>query len=171
MRTILNNLRILPIFNFVKYNPLMTDLKQQSKALLLSKNISITNPRISVLNLLLNAQQPLTIDQLFKLSNGDLAQSTLYRILADFKKFDLVVEFVTPDNSTVVELKHKDFGHHHHIFCEKCDQIIDVELNHKFEKELSKEVSKIEKRYSISIREHSLELLGLCKSCNSEKHN
>lgn len=149
----------------------MTDLKQQCETLLNSKKVSITYPRLSVLSLLLKEQQPLTIDQIFKLSNGDLAQSTLYRVLNDLKKCDLIVEFITPDNSTVVELKSNDSGHHHHIFCEKCDQIIDVELNPKFEKELSKEVSKIEKRYSVSIRDHSLELLGFCKSCNSESHN
>ena len=146
----------------------MTNLMQQCETLLNSKKVSITFPRLSVLSLLIKEQHPLTIDQIFKLSNGNLAQSTLYRVLNDFKKFDLIVEFVTPDNSTVVELKPNESGHHHHIFCEKCDQIIDVELNSEFEKELEKEVSKIERSYSVSIRDHSLELLGFCNSCEHE---
>ena len=72
--------------------------------LLNSKNISITNPRLILLSLLIKEDKPLTVDQILSLTKGDLAQSTLYRVLSDLKEFGLITEFRNPENSIVVEL-------------------------------------------------------------------
>ena len=142
---------------------------KQSRNLLNSKNASITNPRLIVLGLLLQQERPLTIEQLLKLSKGKLAQSTLYRVINDLRDFGLITEFTTPENTLVVELNPEDVTHHHHIFCEKCGRIIDIKLDNQLEADLEKEVRKIEEQYSLSIQKHSLELLGLCNSCNRNK--
>ena len=142
---------------------------KQSRNLLNSKNASITNPRLLVLGLLLQQERPLTIEQLLKLSKGRLAQSTLYRVINDLRNFGLITEFTTPENTLAVELNTEDVTHHHHIFCENCGRVIDIELDNQLEADLEKEVRKIEEQYSLSIQKHSLELLGLCNSCNSNK--
>lgn len=146
----------------------MTSYKTQSHNLLHSKKISITNPRTTVLELLIKENRPLSIEELLKLSKGQLAQSTVYRVVNDLKNFGLALDFTTPNNTLAVELKKPDADHHHHIFCEACGRIIDIELDLKFEKNLDSEVKKIEREYSLSIREHSLELFGLCASCSSD---
>ena len=143
-------------------------LSKQSRNLLNSKKASITNPRLVVLGLLLQEGRPLTIEQLLKLSKGKLAQSTLYRVINDLREFGLITEFTTPENTIVVELNTEDSNHHHHIFCEKCGRIIDIELDSQLEDDIEKEVRNIEERYSLSIRGHSLELIGICDSCNSK---
>ena len=137
-----------------------------SKQLLASKNISVTQPRLILVGLLLKEQRPLTVDQVVKLARGKLALSSLYRVINDLRDCGLINEFTTPENTLVVELKKSDSDHHHHIFCENCVRIIDIELDTKLEAALEKEVGKIEKQYSLSIRGHSLELLGLCGSCS-----
>lgn len=144
-------------------------VKKQSRNLLTSKKASITNPRLVVLGLLLQQGRPLTIDQLLKLSRGKLAQSTLYRVINDLRDFGLITEFTTPEHTIVVELNTEDVNHHHHIFCEICGRIIDIELNKQLEDDIQKEVNSIEERYSLSIHGHSLELLGSCDSCNNKK--
>ena len=144
----------------------MTSFEKQSKKLLYSKQVSITNPRLIVLGLIIKEDRPLSIEQLLHLANGELAQSTVYRVVNDLTTCGLIVGFTTPENTLVVELKKSDSDHHHHIFCENCVRIIDIELDNKFEAALEKEVGKIEKQYSLSIRGHSLELLGLCGSCS-----
>ena len=141
-------------------------LSKQSRNLLNSKKASITNPRLVVLGLLLQEGRPLTIEQLLKLSKGKLAQSTLYRVINDLREFGLITEFTTPENTIVVELNTEDSNHHHHIFCEKCGRIIDIELDSQLEDDIEKEVRNIEGRYSLPIRGHSLELIGICDSCN-----
>lgn len=143
----------------------MPSLRNQSRDLLSSKNATMTNPRLVVLDLLLIENRPLTIDQVLTLSKGKLVQSTLYRVINDLRDFGLITEFTTPENTMVIELNSEDSNHHHHIFCKECGSITDIELNSDLESELEKEVAKIEKYRSISIDSHSLELFGTCDDC------
>ena len=130
----------------------------------------ITNPRIIVLEELLASKNPLTIDELQKKLKNKVAKSTLYRVLNDLKKIQILNEFSTPDNLTVVELILEDDIHHHHLFCSDCGEIIDIEMGDEFEKTLSEEIKRIEKNFNFSIEDHRLELFGkcteLCKNCN-----
>ena len=143
----------------------MPSLRNQSRDLLSSKNATMTNPRLVVLDLLLIENRPLTIDQVLTLSKGKLVQSTLYRVINDLRDFGLITEFTTPENTMVIELNSEDSNHHHHIFCKECGSITDIELNADLESALEKEVAKIEKYRSISIDSHSLELFGTCDDC------
>jgi len=143
----------------------MPSLRNQSRDLLSSKNATMTNPRLVVLDLLLIENRPLTIDQVLTLSKGKLVQSTLYRVINDLRDFGLITEFTTPENTMVIELNSEDSNHHHHIFCKDCGSITDIELNSDLESALEKEVAKIEKYRSISIDSHSLELFGTCDDC------
>ena len=141
---------------------------KQSRHLLNSRKASITNPRLIALGLLLQQGRPLTIEQILTLSKGKLAQSTLYRVINDLKGFGLITEFTTPENTIVVELNTEDVNHHHHIFCDNCGRIVDIGLSDQLEANIDTEIRHIEKEYSLSIRGHSLELLGLCDSCIGE---
>jgi|TARA_B110000263_G_scaffold227425_1_gene219736 Fur family ferric uptake transcriptional regulator len=143
----------------------MTSYIKKSENLLSSKKISITNPRIVLLSLLIKEERPLTVEQILALTQGELAQSTLYRVVNDLKTFGLITEFTTPDNTIVVEVSSGEKNHHHHIFCKNCGKITDVSLSNKLESNLAKEVSEIQKYLNIDISEHSLELYGLCSNC------
>lgn len=144
-------------------------VKKQSRDLLSSTNASITNPRLIVIELLLQQERPLTIEQILKLSRGKIAQSTLYRVINDLRHFGLIVEFTGPDNNIVVELKTNSNGHHHHIFCGDCGEILDIELDTQLESAIDKEIRKLESKFSLSIHDHSLELYGTCTSCSKNR--
>tara|TARA_Y100000817_G_scaffold243089_1_gene195088 strand:- start:508 stop:942 length:435 start_codon:yes stop_codon:yes gene_type:complete len=141
-----------------------------SRKILTDRRVSITNPRIIVLEELLASKNPLTIDELQKKLKNKVAKSTLYRVLNDLKKIQILNEFSTPDNLTVVELILEDDIHHHHLFCSDCGEIIDIEMGDEFEKTLSEEIKRIEKNFNFSIEDHRLELFGkcteLCQNCN-----
>ena len=113
-----------------------------SRKILTDRRVSITNPRIIVLEELLASKNPLTIDELQKKLKNKVAKSTLYRVLNDLKKIQILNEFSTPDNLTGDE----------------------------FEKTLSEEIKRIEKNFNFSIEDHRLELFGkcteLCQNCN-----
>ena len=141
-----------------------------SRKILTDHRVSITNPRIVVLEELLASKNPLTIDELQKKLKNKVAKSTLYRVLNDLKKIQILNEFSTPDNLTVVELILEEDSHHHHLFCSDCGEIIDIEMGDEFEKTLSEEIKRIEKNFNFSIEDHRLELFGkcteLCQNCN-----
>ena len=96
-----------------------------------------------------------------KLKNK-VAKSTLYRVLNDLKDINILHEFSTPDNQTVVELILEDHSHHHHLFCSDCGEVIDVELSNNFEKLLTKEIKRIEKKFNFIIEDHRVEMFGQC---------
>jgi Fe2+ or Zn2+ uptake regulation protein len=141
-------------------------MKKNPRNILSEKNVSITNPRILVIEELLNHKKPLTIDLLQKNLKGKIALSTLYRVLNDLKKINVIKEFNTPEKETVVELSiHEEEDHHHHIFCKKCGDVQDINLSSKLEFDLDKEIIEIQNSLKFTVEEHTLELIGICSNC------
>ena len=124
---------------------------KDSKQILLDHEVSITNPRILVIEALLENNNPLTVDELQIKLKKKVAKSTLYRVLNDLKKINILNEFTNPENATVVELLLEDDSHHHHLFCSDCGEIIDIQMGDEFEKTLSKEIKRLEKKFNFSI--------------------
>ena len=143
---------------------------QDSKKILSDNNVSITNPRILVLEALLDNKSPITVDELLTKLENQVAKSTLYRVLSDLKKINILQEFTNLDNQSVVELLLDTDSHHHHLFCSDCGEIIDVEMANEFEEKLSNEIKRIEKKFNFIIEDHRLELFGkctdLCENCS-----
>ena len=143
---------------------------QDSKKILSDNNVSITNPRILVLEALLDNKSPITVDELLTKLENQVAKSTLYRVLSDLKKINILQEFTNLENQSVVELLLDTDSHHHHLFCSDCGEIIDVEMANEFEEKLSNEIKRIEKKFNFIIEDHRLELFGkctdLCENCN-----
>ena len=137
-------------------------MQEKSKQILSEHSVSITNPRILVLEELLEIKSPITIDDLQKKLKNKVAKSTLYRVLNDLKTIDVLNEFTSPDNTVVVELVLEGDQHHHHLFCSDCGEIIDVELSTNFESLLDKEIKKIEKKFNFIIEDHRVEMFGQC---------
>ena len=140
-------------------------MKKSATEILIEKNISITSPRLLIIEEILNNKNPISIEKLQKQLEGRVALSTLYRALNDLKSVEIIKEFTTTDSITVFEVAEHDGSHHHHLFCTRCGDIIDINLSKKFETNLDTEVVKIEKAFNFEIKDHTLELLGLCSKC------
>tara|TARA_Y100001960_G_scaffold317983_1_gene387054 strand:+ start:302 stop:787 length:486 start_codon:yes stop_codon:yes gene_type:complete len=140
---------------------------KKSKQILIDNNIPITKPRLLILDILLKNKGPLKVEEILKLSNGKLAMSSMYRIINNLKSLNLINEFQTLEKTKVIELADVKDEHHHHIFCELCGAVYDFDVNDNLEKDLEKEITKIESKYKITVTSHSLEFLGLCSSCRS----
>lgn len=143
-------------------------MNKKSREILSEYNISITNPRILVIEALLQDKKPISIDVLQKKLEDKVALSTLYRVLADLKKVNILKEFTSPDNLTVVELSLIHDDHHHHLFCTDCGKIVDIELSVNFEEILTAEIKSLQKTEKFHIEEHGLELLGQCYECKDK---
>ena len=141
-------------------------IKKKSRQLLIEKKIPITAPRILLLELLMKNKGPLKVEDIILKSKGKIAISSLYRIINDLKKHNIINEFQTLDNTKVIEIiENPDNEHHHHIFCESCNEILDFVLDKNLEKNLEKEILNIEKLYGLRVLSHRLELVMLCQKC------
>tara|TARA_Y100001936_G_scaffold89772_1_gene88381 strand:- start:1336 stop:1773 length:438 start_codon:yes stop_codon:yes gene_type:complete len=145
-------------------------MSESSRKILSKHSVSITNPRILVLEALLEFGNPITIDELQVKLQDNVAKSTLYRVLNDLKKIKILNEFTSPDNSTVVELILEDHPHHHHLFCSDCGEVIDIELSEEFELMIDKEIEKIQDKFNFQINDHRVEMFGSCtEECSNCK--
>lgn len=141
-------------------------MNKTATEILIEKNISITSPRLLIIEEILINKNPISIEKLQKKLEGKVALSTLYRALNDLKSVEIIKEFTTTDSITMFEvLDLEEDHHHHHLFCTNCGDIVDINLSKRFEKNIDAEVSKIEKNFNFEIKDHTLELLGLCSKC------
>ena len=77
-------------------------MERNSKQILSDLNVSITNPRILVLEALLEIKNPITIEDLQSKLQNKVAKSTLYRVLNDLKNINIIDEFTSPNNNIVI---------------------------------------------------------------------
>ncbi len=132
---------------------------QDFKKILKGAKLKATAPRLSILKILSIIKEPATAVELHKkIGRNKIDLVTLYRTLAVFEKSGILRRVDLHKDAVFYEIN-KD--HHHHIVCTNCDKIEDFE-----NREIEKIIGKIAKKSTFkSIKNHSLELFGVCKSC------
>jgi len=126
--------------------------------LMKEKGQRLTSQKKNVLRVL--HKKPQTVLEILTSVNSKrrvIDKATVYRILTGFVELKVVREINLRDREARYELS--DCEHHHHLVCENCGKIEDVEL---CEDKLLKDV---EKHSSFKIKSHSLEFFGTCKKC------
>jgi Fur family ferric uptake transcriptional regulator len=119
-----------------------------------------TPSRMTILNMLSEESKPMNAEQMYKkIKNQNIDLVTLYRTLASFEKRGLLRRVNMKKDAAYFELAKK---HYHHIICINCDTIENFK-NLEIEKILKKISPKAFKFKNI--KDHSLELFGLCRIC------
>ena len=122
--------------------------------------VSVTSVRRAIFEALSNADKPL--------KNGEIAalvpsvdRASVYRTLELFAKLGITVTIVrgwTP----FTELAEPFKAHHHHIICEQCGRVVEIEND-----TLEDVLGLIAKRHDFVLTKHTVELSGLCGSCRA----
>ena len=71
----------------------------------------------------------------------DLPQSSVYRNLAVLESAGVVVKVLTNGDRAAFELAEEMKGHHHHIVCVACGQVLDIDIPQKVERLLDEGMS------------------------------
>ena len=128
-------------------------------SLLKEKGFRVTKPRLEIIKVLSN--YPLSAEEIHdaldkKNIRVDLA--SVYRSLELFVKMSVVYSIELGEGKKRYELVNKNY-HHHHLICNKCGTIENVEMNEiNFDK-------KINEKSKFLIDHHHLEFFGLCQDC------
>lgn len=125
-----------------------------------------TPGRRAVVEILVDAEQPLTIPQLLE-RRPDLPQSSLYRNLAVLERAGIVHRIVTTDEFARYELAQDLTGHHHHLICTKCGDVTDLTVPRGLEADLDAAAARVARRTGFLIEHHRLDFVGLCPSCRA----
>ena len=119
----------------------------------------VTGPRQAILDILRRHRHPLSIREIFgELSRGDCDLATVYRSMHLLEKMGMVKRFHFERGGARFELlKEGDDGHHHHLVCRGCSQVVEIE--DCFPLELEKRIARRNGFKSVT---HRLEFFGLC---------
>jgi Fur family ferric uptake transcriptional regulator len=117
---------------------------------------------------LLEANQPITLEKLFKLVNQqskkkNISHSTVFRILEQFSKVHIVEKITLETESTpLYQLVNHDH-HHHQLVCTGCKKIITIE-----ECPLGQYEKKVAIQNQFLIDHHQFTLYGRCHDCQEK---
>ena len=126
------------------------------------KKLSITKARVHILDTFIHNHRPLSIIELKKQKElKDFNESSLYRNLT--KLVDADILRVVP---SINEFQHYELipigikHHHHHIICSVCEKIQCLSVCM-----IDSVMEKMTKDSGFKVSGHSLEIYGLCSSC------
>lgn len=94
------------------------------------KGYRLTPQRMMVLEALHDAEEHIAAPEIYnrvRLKYPWINKSTVYRALELLKKLDLVTE--TELGGDRLYYHHIEKGHHHHLICQKCQRVIDIDEN------------------------------------------
>jgi Fur family ferric uptake transcriptional regulator len=126
------------------------------------KSRRFTGPRRAVLALLRGRPHPMSIKEIFAaLTEGDCDLATVYRSMHLLEEIGMVKRFDFGDGVARFELLTEgDDGHHHHLVCIRCSEVVEIEhcAMHDMEEQIAA-------RNGFTAVTHKLEFFGICPAC------
>lgn len=123
----------------------------------------LTPQRIMVLKALEDAQDHISAEEIqahVRQSYPNMNISTVYRTLELVKELGLVTETDFGDGRVRYHCAGK--GHHHHLVCEKCGRIMDLD-----ESELNPLWEHIKTAHNFQINMRHMAFFGVCDKCKT----
>jgi Fur family ferric uptake transcriptional regulator len=125
----------------------------------------LTSPRMLVIEALHNAEGHISAKEIYEQLHSRYPYSnisTVYRTLELLKKFDLVTETDFGDGCVRYHVAEK--GHHHHLVCNTCGKIIDLDESALYP---LREV--LSRDYGFEANLRHLAISGECSECHKKK--
>ena len=124
-----------------------------------------TNGRQELVEALLAADGPVTLPAL--ISASSLPQSSAYRNLLLMEQAGVVRRLVHSTGHAHYELAEDLTSHHHHLICERCGTISDIELEPRLERSLDKAFDAVTAGAGFTPTHHAIDIYGACASCSA----
>lgn len=125
----------------------------------------LTPQRRATLNTIIENQgKHLNTEEIYNLVKErcpEIGLATVYRTLQLFDEMSIISKLNLDDGCIRYELNtHEDEHQHHHLICDNCNNIIEVELD--LLEHLEEE---IEKKHNFIIKDHKVKFFGICSKC------
>lgn len=120
--------------------------------------IRYTKPRKLIFEALEHLSKPVSANEINDYLKNKIDLTSVYRTLSLLVKSEMVNVILFGEGKKRYELKNKN-EHHHHLVCEKCGDVEDVEMKE------SSLLKSVEERSKFVIKKHNLEFFGLCSDC------
>jgi Fur family ferric uptake transcriptional regulator len=125
-----------------------------------------TSGRRAIVGALAASERPLTVPEILAgTERGALPQSSAYRNLAVLVDASVVHRLAGNDEFARYELAEELAGHHHHLVCEQCGKVADVDTSSRLEKALAEAAEVAAAENGFDVTGHRIDLLGRCDDC------
>ena len=143
---------------------LLEDLKNVLK----DKGMKYTEQRAIVLQILLNLDEHLNAEEFHDIikkryPEQNIGIATIYRTLNFLEEVNLISSISFGKSGKKYESNSKD-QHHDHLICTNCGKIVEF-----FDEEIEIRQEKIASKNDFIITNHTMQLYGLCKNCQTKK--
>lgn len=143
----------------------MTDRIDDLKDILKERGYKLTPQRRAVLNVIIdNNDKHLSSEEVYDYVKKDCPEiglATVYRTLQLLSDLDVITKINFDDGCARFELNINAGDHqHHHAICSNCGQVVEIELDLLDELE-----EEIKKNYGFEVKDHRVQLYGLCEKC------
>jgi Fur family ferric uptake transcriptional regulator len=147
----------------VEYDKLLANFK----ALLKKNGLKFTIQREVILETLYNSDEHLTpeaLHQLIQKKHPDLKTgiATIYRTLSLLEESDMVTSLSFGAQGKKYELGAKE--HHDHMICTQCGDIYEF-----VDEQIEERQHKIAEELGFKMTDHSMQIYGICKKCQSKQ--
>lgn len=141
------------------------ELQRLVRERLVQQGQRYTNGRQEIVEVLLAADGPVTLPALLG-SRPALPQSSAYRNLLVLEQAGVVRRLVHNTGHAHYELVEDLTSHHHHMICETCGTISDIELATPLEATLDEAFDAVTAAVGFTARHHAIDIYGECAECN-----
>ncbi|GGD36889.1 ferric uptake regulation protein [Malaciobacter pacificus] len=136
---------------------------EELKKIVKQKGLKYTEQREIVLNILLNADEHLSAEDVYnkikeQFPDTNIGIATVYRALSFLEEVDLITSIAFGTDGKKYESNSK--SHHDHLICTNCGKIVEF-----LDEEIEKRQDRIAKKNKFKITSHSMQLHGLCEEC------
>jgi len=134
--------------------------------LLARRGFRSTAPRRAVLDVLLKAAAPLSMMEIHRrVKRRQIDLSSVYRTVNLLCDLGLLRVADASRGAQYVELAEPFTGHHHHLICQTCGQIGELDgcfLENEVLEAITRQVRRLQ---NFQVTDHDLRLIGLCGTC------
>ncbi len=136
------------------------------------RGLRFTEPRRMILDVLSGTSKHLSAEDIYMQIHQQypiMGLTTVYRTLDLLEKMGIIAKFHFGDGRSRYELvrNHQKPGHHHHMVCTNCKQIIDYDDFVEEEVDLLKKVEiALAHKHGFQITGHVIQFYGLCNRCH-----
>ena len=142
------------------------DVINELKRIVKQKGLKYTEQREIVLNILLEANDHLSAEEVYNLikekrTDSNIGIATVYRALSFLEDVNLITSITFGTEGKKYESNFKD--HHDHLICTQCGKIVEF-----MDDEIEKRQDKIAKKNKFKVTSHSMQLYGVCSDCQKK---
>lgn len=142
------------------------DAARQLSEYIEGQGLKSTSQRDMILKVFVAAGRHLSAEELYvriKKIHPRIGFATIYRTLKLLAEAGMAEERRFEDGFTRYEYKASDGGHHDHLICTRCGEIVEFE-NERIEA-LQEDVAR---KKGFRVQSHKLEIYGLCRACQGK---